>query len=209
MDENGNFVKVKKTRMVKKAKNDIFGNMIKTNEKNGSPLDHAADSLNLDEEDPDEKDAEDITYEIAPDGTKIKVIRLKDGTIIRKKVNETPLMKKLKEQKRLKNDDNQINEEKAKLEMAKREIQKEKEKLNNLQNEKEKLMVKEKFSPPGIKGKIKVKRIDENGNEYWEEVDPEDFDFDDNASVYEEVIDEFGNKVMVKVSKDKINAIKK
>jgi len=67
-----------------------------------------------------------------------------------------------------------------------------KEALDALVNEKKQLMVKEKFAPPGVEGKIWKKIIDENGNEVWIEVDLQNEDLD-NMSIYEEVIDEDGN----------------
>jgi len=50
--------------------------------------------------------------------------------------------------------------------------------------------------------------VDEFGNEKFIEVDIEDCDFDDNESLYEEYIDEHGNKKTRKVNKETIQSIK-
>jgi len=72
-----------------------------------------------------------------PDGTKVRVIKKKDGTIVRKVVKETEGMKKLKEMKRLKEESGGIADEEAKVEIAKRELKKKEEKLQQLKQEKE------------------------------------------------------------------------
>jgi len=45
MDEDGRIIKVKRTRIVKKPKNDILKNMKLHIEKNGSPLEQAMDTF--------------------------------------------------------------------------------------------------------------------------------------------------------------------
>jgi len=53
IDEFGNKVIVKKTRMVKKMKNDILGNMQKHNKNNPSALAAALEHYDPDKDDPD------------------------------------------------------------------------------------------------------------------------------------------------------------
>lgn len=126
---------------------------------------------------------------------------------MRKVVKETEEQKKKKAMKEkllnetAENEKNKIDQDIMKLKQDEEEIEK-------LSKEKEKLMKKAEFKPPGIKGKVKKKIINANGEEEFIEVDLENEDFDDNASVYEEVIDEFGNKVMKKVDKQALNDIK-
>jgi len=111
------------------------------------------------------------------------VIKKKDGTIVRKVVKETEAQKKLKEMKRLKEEKSGLQEEEAKLEVEKAALKKKEEHLQKMKQERDKLSKKEEFKPPGIKGKILKKVVDENGVEHFIEVDIENEDFDDNASV--------------------------
>jgi len=143
-----------------------------------------------------------------PDGTKVRIITLADGTVVRKIIKETEGQKKLRELKRLKEESTGLADEEAKVEVAKRELKMKEEKLQKLKEEKEKLSKKEEFKPPGVKGKVMKRIVDENGVEHFVEVDLENEIIDENADVYEEVIDEFGNKKMVKIDKSKLAEIK-
>lgn len=84
------------------------------------------------------------------------------------------------------------------IKLEKQELEKEEKELQNLMDEQIALSKKIDFKPPGLKGKVLKKIVDENGNDQFIEIDVQHEDIDDNASVYEEIIDEFGNKTMKK-----------
>jgi len=79
----------------------------------------------------------EITEEILPDGTKVRVITRKDGTVVKKIMKETDGQKKLRELKRLKEESNGVADEEAKVEVAKRELKMKEEKLQKMKEEKE------------------------------------------------------------------------
>lgn len=82
-------------------------------------------------------DADEVTEEILADGTKIRIIKKKDGTIVRKVVKETEGQKKLNELKRLKDEQGGLAEEEAKIEYAKKKLNEKKDNLEKLKIEKE------------------------------------------------------------------------
>lgn len=75
---------------------------------------------------------EDFIEEILADGTKIRTITKKDGTVIRKVVKETDAQKKLLELKKIKVEQGGLAAEEAALEMQQRQIQLKEQKLKEL-----------------------------------------------------------------------------
>jgi len=115
-----------------------------------------------------------VHEEVLEDGTRIQVITLADGTVVRKVIHDEYQLEAKAEA---------IEQQKLAIQAAEQELLREQEVLNEMIKEKERLMTKEEFRPPGIKGKVKRRMIDENGNEIWVDVDLEHEDFDDNMSV--------------------------
>jgi hypothetical protein len=75
---------------------------------------------------------EDCIEEILADGTKIRTITKKDGTVIRKVVKETDGQKKLLELKKIKVEQGGLAAEEAALEMQQRQIHLKEQKLKEL-----------------------------------------------------------------------------
>lgn len=162
-------------------KNDILGNMQKHNKENPSALQAALENYDPDKDDPDMADCVDYYEEVLADGTVVKVMKMKDGTIKRKVVNETEGQKKLREMKRLANEGKGLAEEEAAVAHAERELKKKEENLKKMKEQREKLMKKEEFKIPG--GLVKGKVMRKNSKGEFVEVDVENEDFDENASV--------------------------
>lgn len=149
----------------------------------------------------------DQQEEVLADGTKVRVMKMKDGSVMRKVVTETEGQKKLKEMKRMTQEGKGLAEEEAAVAHAERELKKKEENVKKLKEQRDKLAKKEVFAIPG--GLIKGKVMRKNSKGEMVEVDIENEDFDENASVYEEVIDEHGNKTYKKVEKSKLAEINK
>lgn len=99
-------------------------------------------------------DCDDYVEEILPDGTRIRTITKKDGSVVRKVVHETEGQKKLREMKELVSEQNGLNNEAAVLELQQRNLNLKAEKLQKLKEQEEMLSKKEEFKPPGIDAKI-------------------------------------------------------
>lgn len=123
----------------------------------------------------------DYYEEVLADGTKVRVMKMKDGSVVRKVVKETEGQKKLKEMARLAKEGKGVAEEEAAVAHAERELKKKEENVKKLKEQREKLMKKEDFKLPG--GLLKGKVMRKNSKGEMVEVDLENEDFDENASV--------------------------
>lgn len=108
-------------------------------------------------------------------------MKMKDGTVKRKVVNETEGQKKLREMKRMAEEGKGVAEEEAAVAHAERELKKKEENLKKMKEQREKLAKKEEFKIPG--GIVKGKVMRKNSKGEMVEVDIENEDFDENASV--------------------------
>jgi len=118
---------------------------------------------------------------VLADGTKVRVMKMKDGSVVRKVVKETEGQRKLKEMARLAKEGKGLAEEEAAVAHAERELKKKEENVRKLKEQRDKLMKKEEFKLPG--GLLKGKVMRKNSKGEMVEVDLENEDFDENASV--------------------------
>lgn len=125
-------------------------------------------------------DCEDYIEEVLADGTKIRTITKKDGTVVKKVVKETEGQKKLRELKELKDEQGGLAAEDAALEMQQRQINLKAEQIQKLKEQQGLLAKKEDFKPPGVSGKIFRKITDADGNVQYEEVNLEKESLDPN-----------------------------
>jgi len=208
IDEYGNRKVLFKTRMVKQKKNDLLVKMIESNKINGNPLDTVMEKISIKKvNDPDLAGAKDVYEELLDDGSRVQVIVRADGTIVKKIIKETEEEKrnndlanlnKLKKETamqevHLQNKENEINKDKAELLVLEQQLQK----LNKV----------ETFKPPGVKGKILKRIVNEKGEEEFVEVELQGEDLD-KIEIWEEVVDANGKVKRVKVSFETLKDIK-
>jgi len=152
-------------------------------------------------------DCEDFIEEILADGTKIRTITKKDGTVVRKVVKETEGQKKLRELKQIKDEQGGLAAEEAALEMQQRQMQLKEQQINKLKEQQEMLSKKEEFKPPGVNGNIFKQITNKDGTVEYVEVNLEQEALDPNQTYYEQSTDEDGNIIYVAISNDVVQNI--
>jgi len=161
IDQNGQRKVIVKTRIVKQRKNDVLIKISESNNLHGNPLDSVMGKLIISKKDPDLEGAKDVYEELLDDGSKVKVIVKADGTIIKKIITQEEMREN--EQQMLFELRTKTISEVYKIKDLETEINTDKAELLALEQKLQCLNQTEKFKPPGIKGKILKRIVNDEG----------------------------------------------